>query len=128
MCVGLALYLLGLSQMLPCTCSAVSLGYGLYYGGPAACVWGWLLATLFTLPELLCMAEFASAYPTSGGTYYWIHAVAPPKWGPVLCWVAGRTLPGSCIGTCHWIHAVAWGPVLCWVAGRTLHVAYRTCM
>ena len=43
---------------------------GLYYGGPAVIVWGWMLVSALMLCVGLGMAELASAYPTSGGMYY----------------------------------------------------------
>ncbi|KAG2436300.1 hypothetical protein HXX76_006611 [Chlamydomonas incerta] len=37
----------------------------------------------------LGMAELASAYPTSGGMYYWAFQLLPPSVGPLVCWVTG---------------------------------------
>jgi hypothetical protein len=35
------------------------------------------------------MAEICSAYPTSGGLYYWSAKLAGKKWAPLASWVTG---------------------------------------
>src|SRR5215207_7442474 len=40
-------------------------------GGPIAISIGWPLISCFILIIGLCMAELVSAYPTSGGIYWW---------------------------------------------------------
>ena len=50
---------------------AASFGTGVVYGGPVVCLWGWILACVCSMCVALGMAELASAYPTSGGMYYW---------------------------------------------------------
>ncbi|GLC56117.1 hypothetical protein PLESTB_001066200 [Pleodorina starrii] len=62
---------------------------GLAYGGPVVCLWGWFLVSVLSLCVALGMAELASAYPTSGGMYYWIFELVPPSVGPLICWVTG---------------------------------------
>jgi amino acid transporter len=37
----------------------------------------------------LGMAELASAYPTSGGMYYWQFRLAGRRVGPFACWITG---------------------------------------
>jgi amino acid transporter len=44
------------------------------------------------------MAELASAYPTSGGMYYWQYKLAGERWGPLACWLTG-VLCGDKAGT-----------------------------
>ncbi|GLI62318.1 hypothetical protein VaNZ11_004926 [Volvox africanus] len=66
-----------------------SFGTGLSYGGPVVCLWGWWLVSLLSLCVALGMAELASAYPTSGGMYYWIYQLVEPSVAPVVCWVTG---------------------------------------
>ncbi|PNH06511.1 Amino-acid permease BAT1 [Tetrabaena socialis] len=63
-----------------------SFATGLTYGGPVACVWGWFLVSAMSLCVALGMAELASAYPTSGGMYYWIYQLSGPRVGPLVCW------------------------------------------
>ena len=40
-------------------------------GGPAAIAWGWPIISVFILIIGLCMSELVSAFPTSGGIYWW---------------------------------------------------------
>src|SRR4249920_2415785 len=40
-------------------------------GGPIAISIGWSIVASFILIIGFCMAELASAYPTSGGIYWW---------------------------------------------------------
>jgi amino acid transporter len=40
-------------------------------GGPVAIAWGWPLVSAFILVIGVCMSELVSAYPTSGGMYFW---------------------------------------------------------
>jgi len=37
----------------------------------------------------LSMAEICSAYPTSGGLYYWSAKLAGEDWAPLASWVTG---------------------------------------
>ncbi|XP_048135945.1 amino-acid permease BAT1 homolog isoform X1 [Rhodamnia argentea] len=62
---------------------------GLRYGGPASMVYGWFLAGLFTMLVGSSMAEICSAYPTSGGLYYWSAKLAGRKWAPFASWLTG---------------------------------------
>lgn len=59
---GIAFSIIGL---LPSIASV--LVYALPNGGPAAMVWGWVVASLGVLLVGISMAELASAAPTSGG-------------------------------------------------------------
>ena len=52
-------------------------------------LWGWILASIGSFCVALGMSELASAYPTSGGMYYWIYQLSGPIYGPALCWVTG---------------------------------------
>ncbi|MEW5314028.1 MAG: hypothetical protein WDW38_005556 [Sanguina aurantia] len=62
---------------------------GLMYGGPVGIVYGWLLVSFFTIMVGLAMSEICSAYPTSGGLYFWAYQLAGPKHGPLASWVTG---------------------------------------
>ena len=50
-------------------------------GGPLAISIGWPLISVFILMIGLSMAELASAYPTSGGIYWWASKLGGPKAG-----------------------------------------------
>jgi amino acid transporter len=62
---------------------------GLRYGGPASMTLGWLVVSSFNACVALSMAEICSAYPTSGGLYYWSAKLAGKKWAPLASWVTG---------------------------------------
>ncbi|KAL5140098.1 Amino-acid permease BAT1 [Glycine soja] len=62
---------------------------GLNYGGPVSLVYGWFLASAFTMIVALSMAEICSSYPTSGGLYYWSAKLAGPRWAPFASWITG---------------------------------------
>ncbi|KAJ3006844.1 hypothetical protein HKX48_009451 [Thoreauomyces humboldtii] len=63
--------------------------YGLNAGGPVTLIFGWPVVAFFTLMVGLAMAEICSAYPTSGGLYYWSAQLAGPRWSPLASWVTG---------------------------------------
>ncbi|KAM3335733.1 hypothetical protein ACQJBY_029940 [Aegilops geniculata] len=62
---------------------------GLRYGGPASMTLGWLVVAAFNGCVALSMAEICSAYPTSGGLYYWSAKLAGGKWASLDSWVTG---------------------------------------
>ncbi|KAF8676088.1 hypothetical protein HU200_047593 [Digitaria exilis] len=65
-------------------------GTGLQFGGPVTMVYGWPIAGAFTLAVGLAMAEICSAYPTSGGLYFWSARLCTHRrWGPFAAWLTG---------------------------------------
>lgn len=66
-----------------------SFGTGLTYGGPVVIIWGWIGVSVCCICVALGMAELASAYPTSGGMYFWMYMLLGPKYGPPACWING---------------------------------------
>ncbi|CAO2190979.1 unnamed protein product [Urochloa humidicola] len=65
-------------------------GTGVQFGGPVTMVYGWPIAGAFTLAVGLAMAEICSAYPTSGGLYFWsARLCARVRWGPFAAWLTG---------------------------------------
>ncbi|KAL6853903.1 hypothetical protein ACP4OV_019932 [Aristida adscensionis] len=62
---------------------------GLRYGGPASMTLGWLVVAAFNGCVALSMAEICSAYPTTGGLYYWSAKLAGDDWAPLASWVTG---------------------------------------
>ena len=62
---------------------------GQRYGGPASMTLGWLVVAAFNGCVALSMAEICSAYPTSGGLYYWSAKLAGREWAPLASWVTG---------------------------------------
>ncbi|KAL6853882.1 hypothetical protein ACP4OV_019911 [Aristida adscensionis] len=62
---------------------------GLRYGGPVSMTLGWLAVAAFNALVALSMAEICSAYPTSGGLYYWSAKLAGKDWAPLASWITG---------------------------------------
>ncbi len=56
-------------------------------GGPAAIAWGWPILSLFILVIGLCMSELVSAFPTSGGIYWWASKLGGVKSGYYTGWL-----------------------------------------
>ena len=64
-----------------------SFGLGWNNGGPAAIAWGWPVVSIFILIIGLCMSELVSAFPTSGGIYWWASKLGGPKAGYYTGWL-----------------------------------------
>jgi amino acid transporter len=64
-----------------------SFGLGWNNGGPASIAWGWPLISAFILVIGLCMSELVSAYPTSGGIYWWASKLGGVKAGFYTGWL-----------------------------------------
>jgi choline transport protein len=58
-------------------------------GGPAAALYGFLLVSLFTFCVSASIAELVSAFPTTGGPFYWTARIAPKKIAPFLSLLTG---------------------------------------
>ena len=56
-------------------------------GGPIAISWGWPVISLFILVIGLTMSELVSAYPTSGGIYWWASKMGGPAAGFFTGWL-----------------------------------------
>jgi amino acid transporter len=65
---------------------ATQFDYGLEKGGPAEMSLGWPLVSIFTLAVAASMAELSSAFPTSGGNYYWASQLGGAGWGWFTAW------------------------------------------
>ncbi len=79
-----------------------SFGLGWNNGGPAAIAWGWPIISLLILVIGMCMAELVSAYPTSGGIYWWASKLGGPKAGFYTAWL-------NLIGLLAIVASVAYG-------------------
>ena len=71
-------------------------------GGPAAIAWGWPIVAAFILVIGLCMSELVSAYPTSGGIYWWASKLGGAKAGYYTGWL-------NLIGLIAIVASVAYG-------------------
>ncbi len=56
-------------------------------GGPVAISWGWPVVSVLILVIGLTMAELVSAYPTSGGIYWWAAKMGGPAAGFFTGWL-----------------------------------------
>jgi amino acid transporter len=56
-------------------------------GGPIAISWGWPIISSFILLIGFTMSELVSAYPTSGGIYWWASKLGGPKAGFFTGWL-----------------------------------------
>jgi len=65
---------------------ATQYGYGLEKGGPFEMSVGWPLVAIFTLAVAASMAQLSSAFPTSGGNYYWARHLGGAGWGWFTAW------------------------------------------
>ncbi len=79
-----------------------SFGLGWNNGGPAAIAWGWPIVSVFILIIGVCMSELVSAYPTSGGIYWWASKLGGPKTGYYTGWL-------NLIGLIAIVASVAYG-------------------
>ncbi|CAB4730595.1 MAG: amino acid permease [Actinobacteria bacterium] len=62
-------------------------GQGFNNGGPIAISWGWPIISLFILIIGFTMSELVSAYPTSGGIYWWAAKMGGPAAGFFAGWL-----------------------------------------
>ncbi|KKY15462.1 putative choline transporter [Diplodia seriata] len=87
------------------TISWTGLGLGLITeinaGGPGAVIYGFILVWILQCFLGASLAEFVSAYPTEGGMYHWVAAIAPRKYSGFLSFITGWW---SC---CGWIFTTA---------------------
>ncbi|PCG90914.1 Amino acid/polyamine transporter I [Penicillium occitanis (nom. inval.)] len=68
---------------------ATTFSYPLYAGGAASAVWCWVISGAGCMCIAASVAELVSAYPTSGGLYFTVSRLAPPRWVPSISWLTG---------------------------------------
>jgi amino acid transporter len=61
--------------------------FGWDFGGPVAISIGWPVIAAFILIIGFCMSELVSAYPTSGGIYWWASTLGSVKAGYYTGWL-----------------------------------------
>ncbi|KAJ5545553.1 Amino acid/polyamine transporter I [Penicillium sp. DV-2018c] len=88
------------------TALSASLSISLTSGGSTSVVWGLVTAGFCNLCIACSLAEFLSAYPTAGGQYHWVAAIAWPSTVPILSWVTGW------VNVAGWIALVATNSLL----------------
>ncbi len=62
-------------------------GQGFNNGGPVAISWGWPIISAFILVIGFTMSELVSAYPTSGGIYWWASKMGGARAGFFTGWL-----------------------------------------
>src|SRR6478735_6366266 len=62
-------------------------GAGFNNGGPISISWSWPILSAFILLIGFTMSELVSAYPTSGGIYWWAAKLGGPGWGFFTGWL-----------------------------------------
>ncbi|CZT41404.1 probable UGA4 GABA permease-also involved in delta-aminolevulinate transport [Rhynchosporium secalis] len=68
---------------------AESIVFSLGSGGSVGMVWTYLAGCLLLIPVAASLGELGSAMPTSGGIYYWVARLTPPRQRAFVCWLAG---------------------------------------
>lgn len=61
-----------------------------------AVIYGFILVAILQSFLGASLAEFISAYPTEGGMYHWIAAIAPRRWMGFLSFVTGWLTVAGC--------------------------------
>ncbi|WVZ54609.1 hypothetical protein U9M48_005379 [Paspalum notatum var. saurae] len=92
---------------------------GLAFGGPAAMTLGWFLPGAFTMAVGLSMAEICSAFPTSGGLYFWSARLAGHRWAPFASWITGWYVYVYSSADHHQflVSLIRWAPFASWITG-----------
>ncbi len=79
---------------------------GLTYGGPIVILVGWLAVSLAALAISSCLAELCSAFPNSGGMYYYSFLLGPPRCVGTLPSASGLSASAEknavCVELCIW--------------------------
>ncbi|RUS33630.1 hypothetical protein BC938DRAFT_470816 [Jimgerdemannia flammicorona] len=68
---------------------SATLQSSLLSGGPLAMFWGWNIVAFFMICLALSLSEICSAYPTSGGVYFWAFQLAGNRRGPFVAFFTG---------------------------------------
>ncbi|KAG1464281.1 hypothetical protein G6F46_000895 [Rhizopus delemar] len=64
-------------------------GTALQTGGTSVTIWGYLVVAILTLTVGSSLAEICSAFPTTGGLYFWTAQLSDSEWVPFMCWIVG---------------------------------------
>ncbi|KAH8666179.1 amino acid/polyamine transporter I [Ilyonectria robusta] len=67
----------------------VGLSGGLAFGGPPVFFYGFLLMAVIGFFVAISLGELASAFPHSGGQYFWVATLAPPSCRRFLSYIVG---------------------------------------
>ncbi|KAL5592118.1 hypothetical protein FOVSG1_011007 [Fusarium oxysporum f. sp. vasinfectum] len=67
----------------------VGLASGVALGGPPLFIYGFLVMAVIAVCVAISLGELASALPHSGGQYFWVAVLAPPKHRRFLSYITG---------------------------------------
>lgn len=71
-------------------CGIVALyGLPLTNGGPAWATWSYVAVGSMSVIVSLCLAELASAYPTTAGIHHWVYQLGSTHQRAFLTWLTG---------------------------------------
>lgn len=76
-------------------------GMALTNGGPAWTTWSFMIVGLFSVIVSLCIAELASAYPTTAGVHHWVYQLGSAKRRAYLSWMVGWFTIVSSVSNWH---------------------------
>jgi choline transport protein len=82
----------------------VGLASGIAFGGPPIFFYGFLLMAFVALCVAVTLGELSSAFPHSGGQYFWVSVLAPDKAKRFLSYITGVVA---------WTGAVCTGASVC---------------
>lgn len=82
--LGLSFSILGVPFGLSTT-----LSIGLTDGGPVTIFYGWIFVSIVSICITGSLGEICSAYPRSGGVYYWSAMLSNEKWPRITSWITG---------------------------------------
>ncbi|KAG9247762.1 amino acid/polyamine transporter I [Calycina marina] len=68
---------------------AESMIFSLGSAGAPGMVWTYLVGCILLIPVALSLGELGSSMPTSGGLYFWVAQLCPPKYRAFWAWLAG---------------------------------------
>ncbi|KAH8678868.1 amino acid/polyamine transporter I [Tricladium varicosporioides] len=66
-----------------------SIAVAIYNGGPPGVLYEFIAVSIFYWLIAACIAELASAMPSSAGVYHWASVTPGPKYGRICGWFAG---------------------------------------
>ncbi|BFZ53701.1 hypothetical protein PYCC9005_000731 [Savitreella phatthalungensis] len=62
---------------------------GLTDGGPVTILYGWIFVSLISTGISASLGEICSAFPTSGGVYYWSAMLSPRRYAALASYITG---------------------------------------
>ncbi|KAM5342120.1 hypothetical protein ACJ41O_015151 [Fusarium nematophilum] len=78
----------------------VGLASGAALGGPPLFIYGFIMMALVALAVAVSLGELASAFPHSGGQYYWVAVLAPPSCRRFCSYITGIVGWAGAVCTC----------------------------